>query len=404
MNKTNELALDNCIKCSICVTHCPVAKVTDKFAGPKQNGPDLERFRLEEPLAVHPSIEYCSNCKNCEVACPSGVSISTMNCRAKGEYVAKNGAPLRDRLLANVELMGDFARLMPGLVNWGGKVKLFRELAERIFNISADMTLPQYASKTFYELYRENKPPVSAKKVVYFPGCYVTYNTPEVGLALVKVMAHNGVEVLVEEFNCCGVPLIANGLLADAKNNARNNMRKLEKYIDAGYQIVTSCPSCNLALRREYGELFDMEKAHRLAEQVIDVFEYLQVLAENGELKTDFKHLSLTVGYHQPCHLKAVGCGVPSKGILDLVPGVEVNDLDAGCCGLSGSYGFKKEKYAISQEIGRQLFQAVKKKGLNRVITECGMCQLQIHHGTGAEVYHPIQVLAEAYGLGSDIK
>lgn len=397
MSSEHRLALDNCIKCSICVSHCPVARVSDKFAGPKQNGPDLERFRLVEPTAVHSSIGYCSNCKNCDLACPSGVNISTMNCKAKGEFVAKEGAPLRDRLLAQVERMGRFSRRAPSLVNWLGSIKLLRLLGEKLVGISAEMTLPRYAQNTFYECYNQNKPATFKRKVVYYPGCYVTYNTPEVGMAVVEVLAHNGVEVLVEEFNCCGVPLIANGLLTEAQNYAQRNIQKLQKYIDVGYQIITSCPSCNLALRQEYQELFNIEKAGWLNNKVLDVFEYLKTMAANDELKTDFKQLPLMLGYHQPCHLKAVGCGVPSKDILKLIPGLQVKDFDAGCCGLAGSYGFKQEKYTLSQQIGRELFQIVKAMHVNRVITECGMCQLQIHHGTGMSVYHPIQVLAEAY-------
>lgn len=398
MRQYDNLALDNCIKCSICVTNCPVTRVTDKFAGPKQNGPDLERFRLEEPAAVHPSIGYCSNCKNCDVACPSGVSIATMNSKAKGEFVARHGAPLRDQLLARVGLMGRVCHLAPALVNWGGRVKLFRWLGEKLFGVSKDMTLPQYAGKTFYQLMRQQKFAPGRRKVVYFPGCYVTYNTPEVGLAVVEVLAKQGVQVLVEEFNCCGLPLIANGLLADARQAARGNIQQLQKYADQGYRIITSCPSCNLTLRREYHELFDLD-TDSLNDHIMDVFEYLNELARQGELVEPLNPLDLRVGYHQPCHLKAAGCGVPSKEIMDRISGLQVLGLDAGCCGLSGSYGFKAEKYPISMEIGSNVFRAVEQMGVKQVITECGMCQLQIHHGTGVAVYHPIQLLALAYGI-----
>jgi len=399
----NQFALDNCIKCSICVAHCPVTRVTDKFTGPKQNGPDLERFRLEGPAAVHPSVLYCSNCKNCDVACPSGVSISAMICKAKGELVAQEGAAFRDRLMARVELLGKVSRLSPALVNWCGRSKPLRWLGEKIFGVSAEMTLPRYAGKTFYELYNQKKPVSGTRKVLYYPGCYVNYNTPEVGMALVEVMARNGVQVVVDKFNCCGLPLMSNGLLAEAKRVAQRNIQQLQNYLDQGYQIITSCPSCNLTLRWEYYELFNFDTS-QLNNNIIDVFEYLQSMAQLGELDTNLNSLSLRMGYHQPCHLKAGGCGVPSKGILGFIPGLQVYNLDAGCCGLSGSCGFKREKYPNSMEIGREVFQAIKEMDVKQVLTECGMCQLQIHHVTGAAVYHPIQVLAEAYGPGSSIK
>ncbi|MDO7787615.1 anaerobic glycerol-3-phosphate dehydrogenase subunit C [Desulforamulus aquiferis] len=398
MSQEHRLALDNCIKCSICVSHCPVARVTDKFSGPKQNGPDLERFRLEEPAAVHESVGYCSNCKTCDVACPSGVSISAMNCKAKGEYVALNGAPLRDKILGRVELMGMASRLAPPLVNYFGSIKFLRSIGEKLMGVSAEMTLPKYAGKTFYQLQRKRKQYVSDQKIVYYPGCYVNYNTPEVGLALIDVMEQNGIQVINDKFSCCGLPLISNGLLKDAEAIAKKNIQKLQGYIDQGYKIITSCPSCNLTLRREYQELFNLN-AEELNDEILDVFEYLQLLKQEGKLKDKFARVEKNYGYHQPCHLKAAGLGIPSMDIMQLIPGLTVQELDAGCCGLSGSYGFKKEKYPISKEIGQNIVRSVKDNNIGRVLSECGMCQLQVKHLTGLEVYHPLQVLAEAYSV-----
>lgn len=407
MNSANRFALDNCIKCSICMANCPVARVSDKFAGPKQNGPDLERFRLIESAAVHPSTDYCSNCKNCDIVCPSGVNVSAMNCKAKGELVALEGAPFRDQMLASVEMLGKIGCIAPTLVNWSTKSKPLRWLGQKLLGINAQMTMPRYARKNFYDLYnlkyKTNKQDDSEHKVVYYPGCFVTYNTPEVGLALVEIMNANGIQVIVDQFNCCGLPLIANGILTKAETYAQKNIQKLQSYINRGYKIITSCPSCNLTLKQEYQELFSIDTSS-LNDKIIDVFEYLQSLAQQEKLNTNFNTLSLQLSYHQPCHLKALGCSIPSKEILGLVPGLLIYDLDAGCCGLSGSYGFKQEKYPISMEIGQDLFNAVKSKQVKQVITECGTCQLQIQHGTGAAVYHPIQVLAEAYGLGKYIK
>lgn len=405
MSCANRFALDNCIKCTICAAHCPVARVSDKFAGPKQNGPDLERFRLEGMVAAHSTVMFCSNCKNCDVACPSGVNISAMICRAKGELVAQEGAALRDRLMARVELLGKIGRMSPALVNWCGRNRSIRWIGEKIFGVSAEMTMPRYAGKTFYELYNNKRPAPGRRNVLYYPGCYVNYNAPEVGMALVKVMAINGVQVLVDKFNCCGLPMISNGLLDKAQKYVEKNIQHLSKYLDLGYQIITSCPSCNLTLRREYRELFGgIGDTNQLDDNIIDVFEYLHTMVQQDELNTNIHSLPLKVGYHLPCHLKAGGCGVPSRGILGSIEGLRLYDLDAGCCGLSGSCGFKREKYPNSMEIGREVFRTIKELGVKQVITECGMCRLQIHHGTGAAVYHPIQVLAEAYSPGSCIK
>ncbi len=401
MGYTNEYALDNCIKCSICVSNCPVVRVTDKYAGPKQNGPDLQRFRLEESAAVHPSVGYCTNCKTCDVACPSGVNISAMITRARGNLTAREGISLRDRILAHAELVGKLCSSAPGLANWACGNQALRWIGEKLAGINREIPFPRYAKNNFYAAYRLSIPVPSKQKVIYYPGCYVLYNAPEVGMALVQVMAQNGIEVVVDEFNCCGLPLIANGLLDEAKVYAERNIRKLQGYVEQGYQIITSCPSCNLTLSAEYQELFDL--GGQLSGQIFDVFQYLLLLAGEGKLSTNFNPLVIRTAYHQPCHLKAQGCGVPSVEVLKLVPGLRVEDLDAGCCGQSGSYGFKQEKYGISMEIGNNVFEAVKDSGTPQVLTECGMCQLRIHHGTGAKVYHPILALAQAYGMGKYI-
>ncbi|MBC9785705.1 anaerobic glycerol-3-phosphate dehydrogenase subunit C [Heliobacterium chlorum] len=395
-----HLILDNCIKCSICVANCPVVKVTDKYAGPKQNGPDLERFRLDEPRAVHPSIEYCSNCKTCDVVCPSGVNVSAMNCKAKGEYVALHGAPIRDQVLGRVELICKAAQIAPALVNWAANVKPFRAIGEATFGVAADMPFPRFASRTFLQQYKPKKINNPKGKVLYYPGCYVNYYTPQVGLALAEVFAHNGIEMVVDSFNCCGLPTVSNGLTEVAKGYARNNVAKLNSYIEKGYKIITTCPSCNLTLRQEYHELFDMDTV-RINNETYDAFEYLLMLHEAGKLDTRLKALPQRFGYHQPCHLRSVGFGIPSLEILRLIPQLEVHNLEAGCCGLSGSYGFKKEKYPISQEIGQNVVQAIQEAGVTQNITECGMCQLQINHLSGLPIHHPIQLLAEAYGLPS---
>lgn len=404
MGNTNEFALDNCLKCSICVSSCPVVRVTEKYTGPKQNGPDLERFRLEAAEAVHPSVGYCINCKSCDVACPSGVNISAMISRARGNLVEREGAPLRDKVLGRAELVGKLSSLAPDIVYWACSNKLLRWMGQKLLGINREISFPRYAKKTFYDLFSANKPAPSERKVVYFPGCYVLYNTPEVGMALVQVLAKNGIEVITDKFNCCGLPLIANGLLDVAKVNAEKNSLRMQSYVDQGYKIITSCPSCNLTLRSEYKELFGLNGTSSLSENIYDVFEYMQFLAEQGELNTKFIPVPLKLGYHQPCHLKAQGGGIPSKEILNLIQDLQVQELDAGCCGQSGSYGFKQEKYSISMEIGQDLVQAVQKMGSRQVLTECGMCQLRIQNSTGVEVFHPIQAVAQAYGLETSLK
>lgn len=396
MGRDDLYWLDSCIKCSICTAHCPVAGVSGLFAGPKLNGPDLERFRLLGLEAVHSSIVYCSNCKNCDLACPSGVSVSAMNSRARADYASAEGVSLRDRLLARPGLTGKLSRVAPWLFNRLVNWKPARRLGENVMGISADMTPPVFADKSFVRLFKSLQPFQSPRKVVFSPGCYVNYNRPGVGLAVVDVLRRSGIEVLPGEFGCCGLPLISAGMPDKARKYARRNMEAIKKYALAGYPVLTSCPSCSLTLRREYAELFGGEFSG-LGGMVTDVLEFLLGLRQKGELYTGFKYFPYTAGYHQPCHLRAAGCGSPARDLLELIPGCRLEELNAGCCGLAGSYGFKKEKYGISMAVGSDLFAAIRSAGYSQVITECGMCRLQILHGTGVEVFHPVEILARSY-------
>ena len=150
-------------------------------------------------------------------------------------------------------------------------------------------------------------------------------------------------------------------------------------------------------LKEEYHELFAEDKFHEAATNVYDAFEFLEMLQERGEFNSNFKPLNQRLLYHVPCHLKSQAIGLPAQDILEEVGGVKVNLADAGCCGISGNYGFRKDKYEISMKIGAKLFERVKQHDFDKVICDCGTCRMQIHHGTDIKPVHPIEVLAQAY-------
>jgi glycerol-3-phosphate dehydrogenase subunit C len=124
------------------------------------------------------------------------------------------------------------------------------------------------------------------------------------------------------------------------------------------------------------------------------------MLHEAGELNLDFKPVPMRLLYHAPCHLKSHGIGYPAMRLLRLVPGVELEEVDEGCCGISGTFGVKVEKYDLSMQIGSRLFAAVKAAGSDAVLADCETCRMQVEHGAGAQSAHPIEILARAYGHG----
>lgn len=394
--------LDACIKCSACTAMCPVAAVNPIYPGPKCIGPDAERFRLDGVEIGAKLLTYCSGCRTCEITCPSGIKITEMISRARQNAKFSEGKQdlrvnVRDFLLGRAEYLGKLATITPKLTNQLLSVSLFRKLLDQGLGISSKAPLPPYKSK--FTVVQKNKK--GGKQVVFFPGCFIKYNDAPVGQAIIKILEHNGYDVNVPSFHCCGAPLEGNGFFNQAEENAKKNLALMEPYSKAGIPIVTSCTTCGLALKEYQKDEKPGTENNEL--QVYDLFEFLWELHEKGQLLEDFKRVNVSLGYHAPCHLKAQSIGTPSVRLLRLIPGVKVTELDQGCCGLSGSYGFKKEKHDVAMKIGTPLFTRVR-QGINTgefesVITECGGCQVQIRHGSGAETNHSIWTLLQAYGL-----
>ncbi len=150
-------------------------------------------------------------------------------------------------------------------------------------------------------------------------------------------------------------------------------------------------------IRCGYPRLLEIGGVDRIREKVFDVCEYLMMLHERGELETDLRATEAHLPYHVPCHMRSMGIGLPALDLLHLIPGLEVEEIDAGCCGLGGTYGFKKETYDLSIAVGRDLTRALKGFGSPVVVSDCEGCRMQIRHLTGLKAVHPLQLLRDAY-------
>ncbi len=389
---------DSCTTCTACVVHCPVTQAMREFRGPKLAGPAGERFRLSED-DFDAALEYCSNCKNCDISCPSRVPVSTLNMKARARYRKIHKPPLRDWLLSHGEQMAKMAGLAPGMSNLGMNNALSRTVLRQI-GITDKAPLPAYARQSFSKQFHKIKQQPFPNKVVFYPGCFVNYNQPEVGLDVVAVLQANQFEVIVPAAAvCCGSPLVVGGYLDEAEANARQNISTLSQYVEQGYAVITACTSCGLMLKQEYQELFAIGGTGEVAARIYDISEFLLDLYDEGRLNTAFIQQQVRYLYHAPCHLRVQGIGRPGLELLSLLPGVEVTDADAGCCGISGNYGFKADRYEIAMSIGSELFAAIKNSGVDTVVSDCGTCRLQITHGTGVRAVHPVTVVRAAYGL-----
>ena len=399
-------SLDECIKCNICTIYCPVAAVTDLFAGPKYTGPQAQRFRENgQPQTPDHSADYCSGCRVCNEVCPTGVKLAEMNARARAHIMAEQGIPLRNRMLGRNELLGKLGSIMPPLANFGLHNPVSRVVAEKVFGIASKAPLPRWSSRTFGSWFKKTEAArlKSDKKVVYYHGCATMYYEPFIGKAAIAVFEHNGFEVLVPPQNCCGLPMLSNGEFDEAGKYHQNNINKLLVYAQAGLAIVGTSTSCTLTLKEEAPELLDMhdDSAHAITMATWDIFEWLRELHEAGQLKRDFVELQMVLPYHAPCQYRAHRVGKPALEILTLIPGIDARESHARCCGIAGTYGYKKEKYQIGMDVGQELFDFVHEQEGEVTMTACDSetCRWQLEHGTDLPSRHPIEILAAAYGL-----
>ncbi len=405
---TPEFSLDGCIKCNICTTVCPVSAVTDLFPGPKYEGPQAGRFRTSGQPSPDRSVDYCSGCQVCDMACPNGVKIAELNTRAKAAMVTGGKLPfqlrLRNNLVARPELLGKLAHTISPISNTLLHLGPARRLVEYALAIHHSAPLPSFSQQSFGAWFRSHpKPSGSTRKVVYFHGCSTQYYEPRVGRAVVHVLEHNGFEVIVPPQNCCGLPLLSNGEFAAARRYHRNNVRHLVEFARQGIPIVGTSTSCTLTLKEEANVLLDMytEDSLLLAEHTYDFNEFLLALFNEGSLNLDLKPIPLTLGYHIPCQYRAHRIGKPGLEVLNLIPDLHVIDSLADCCGVAGTYGYKKEKYSIAMQVGQDLFNLLSTDLAESPLVMCDSetCRWQITQATGKPAVHPVELLAKSYGL-----
>jgi glycerol-3-phosphate dehydrogenase subunit C len=217
----------------------------------------------------------------------------------------------------------------------------------------------------------------------------------------VEVLEHNGFHVVVPPQDCCGLPLQSNGNFPAARAYVRRLAARLAPYAREGCAIVSNSTSCGLMLKREAREILDVEDedVQVVSEAMFDLCEFLLLLHERGELRTDFRPLALTVPYHAPCQQQGHGIGKPALDLLALIPELRAIELDADCCGIAGTYGLKKEKYGISMAVGERLFDQVRDSDADVAACDSETCRWQIEHGSGVHAVHPVELLHRAYGL-----
>lgn len=403
MTENSVNNFEQCIKCTVCTVYCPVAAVNPLYPGPKQSGPDGERLRLKRPEFYDEALKYCLNCKRCEVACPSNVRIGDIIQSARIRF-SKKKPGLREFALANTDLVGSISTTMSPVVNATVGLKPVKAAMDAVLKIDHRRTFPKYSQGTFEGWMKKQREAQAAfpKQVSFFHGCYVNYNNPALGKDFVKVMNALGIGVqLLEKEKCCGVALISNGFINQAKRQAKVNVASIRKAAgEQGMPVLATSSTCTFTLRDEYPHLLGIDNAD-VRDSIELATRYVYRLLQSGEVKLRFREDApkIRVAYHTPCHMEKLGWSYYSIELLKMIPSVELTVLDSQCCGIAGTYGFKKENYETSQAIGESLFRKIEALGCDLVATDCETCKWQIEMSTSKKVEHPLSILASAiYG------
>jgi Fe-S oxidoreductase len=340
-------------------------------------------------------MDLCLECKACKAECPANVDMAKLKYEFLHHYYQANGLPLRNRIFGRIADLSRLGSRLAPISNLIASSRLNRWLMDRYLGIDSRRPLPKFARQTFTDWFRARKQTAQAPRgsVVLFNDTFVIYNTPEIGRAAVELLEAAGYRVELVDKKCCGRPLISKGMLAEAKENAAWNVAQLKPWAERGVAIVGLEPSCLLTLRDESVELLRSDEAKRVAQSSFLLEEFLLKERANG-LSLNFQAGSRRALLHGHCHQKAMVGTAPTVAVLQWA-NFEVIEVDSGCCGMAGSFGFEKEHYDISVTLGkRRLAPAViTQPSGTEIVAPGASCRQQIEHLTGRRAKHPAEVL-----------
>ncbi|MGK7876882.1 MAG: FAD-binding and (Fe-S)-binding domain-containing protein [Xenococcaceae cyanobacterium] len=342
-------------------------------------------------------MDLCLLCKSCQTECPSSVNMAKLKAEFLSHYHDSHGTPLRDRIVGKIHLVNRLGSATAPLSNWLMKGAL-GNLGKQLLGFAPQRQLPAFSRERFSQWFAQRTPLGKSNRgqVVLFHDTYMEYNTPSVGQAATKLLESLGYEVILPKRLCCSRPAISKGLLREAQSHAHYNIEQLLPYAKAGIPIVGCEPSCILTLRDEYIDLVPTDAAKDVAEQTVTIDEFLNNLRKQGELNLNFKPANQSALVHSHCHQKTLVGTRPTLEVLSLA--YPTQEIDSGCCGMAGSFGYEKEHYELSLKIGSQrLFPAIEQSDENTLLVANGIsCRQQIAHATGRTARHLVEILADA--------
>lgn len=394
---------EKCHDCRRCLPLCP--SFPSLFDAIDRHDQEASELTADERREV---IDLCYQCKLCYNHCPYhpdhewAIDFPKLMTRAKLVQAKEEGIPLSERMGAKQDLMGKVSCRSAKLTNAAFKNRAVRLLMEKTTGIDRRWIMPTYDKQPFSKVLAGRSGVASEKaRVILFSTCFVEYSEAQTAIAAVQVLEHNGISVEAGYDACCGAPFLHGGDLENARKNAEKVVAGLAPRVREGLQVIVPGPTCSYQLKHEFPEMLDSEDARLVAENTLDLGEYVFKVAAAKELDRNFHRKMGRVAYHLPCHLKAQNIGFRSKQILGLVAD-EVVMVDA-CSGVDGTWGMKARYYEQSLGVCSSLTKAITEAAPDHVATDCPLSALRIKEQTGREAVHPIVLLRDAYGLGLDL-
>ena len=357
----------------------------------------------EEGLAsdrVKETLDLCLSCKACKSECPSNVDMAKLKSEVLQKHYDRNGSSLRDKMIRDSSYMAaKLSGILAPIANTGINNPISKRLLEWVVGFDKRRSLPTFTKEPFIKWFEKNyvSNGTDRQQIVLFADTYLNYHEPGIGIAATKLLHDCGFEVLVADVGCCQRPRISHGFLKIAKVNGTKTVLNLEKYLRQDLKIVVCEPSCFSALTDDLPDLLDDgEMAEKLKNNILPLEVFLAEALESGQVKATLRSEANNILLHGHCHQKALFGTNSLKFIFEQIPGVELQELPSGCCGMAGSFGYEKEHYDISKRIGENgLFPPIRKSSSDTAIIASGFsCRHQIQDFTDRKAVHWVELLA----------
>ncbi len=407
--------LDVCHNCRMCVGYC--GTFPDVFARvdrdiEKNDAAGAEKLSADDFTSA---TDLCWQCKLCYLKCPYTkdeghewmVDIPRLLMREKAQRARRNGVTLQDRVLGEPQFLGKMtAGPMARVANFVNANRLVRKTMEVTAGIAAEFPVPPFGEQSFATWLAKHTPLPGAGSrgtVAMFATCMADYNFPRIAASAVRVLEKNGWAVVRPEQTCCGMPNLDGGDVDAARAKASANVEAFVAEVRQGRKIVSLQPTCGYMARKEWPELLGTPEAREVAAATVDVMELLEQHRRDKTLSREYTSGAGRIAYHAACHLRAQKIGFPAVRVLSTLPDTEVEVVEQ-CSAVDGTWGMKSQHYEMGRRYAGKLTRGIEAIEPAVVATDCALAARRILAENGLTPKHPVELMAEAYGVAPEVR